>query len=93
MRAQTGVPSALLTCDVNPPLRTVLELFAVAGGRAERVVCIDDARRVTGIITLSDVFAYFCRGSEVAAEIAAGADAAMDGGGSTGSIPSLIGAR
>jgi len=31
----------------------------VAAGRTERVICIDAERRVTGIVSLSDLFAYF----------------------------------
>ena len=57
--AQTGVITPLITCDKNDTLHRALELFAGAGGRGERIFCVDEARRVTGIISLSDIFAYF----------------------------------
>ena len=61
---QTGVVSPLLTCSRADTLHHALELFAAAGGRAERVICVDAARRVTGVVSLSDIFAYFARADD-----------------------------
>lgn len=57
---QTGIGSNLLTCSAMDTLAHALTLFAAAGGRAERIVCVDSERRVTGIVSLSDLFAYIC---------------------------------
>lgn len=56
----TGQPSSLLTCRAEDTLAHALTLFAAAGGRAERLVCVDGERRVTGIVSLSDIFSYLC---------------------------------
>ena len=56
---QTGIGSNLLTCSATDTLEHAITLFAVAAGRTERVVCVDAERRVTGIISLSDIFAFF----------------------------------
>jgi hypothetical protein len=54
----------LLTCSRTDTLAHALTLFAAAGGRAERVICVDAARRVTGVVSLSDIFAYWARADE-----------------------------
>ena len=59
LSTQTGIGSNLLTCAATDTLEHVITLFAVAAGRTERVICIDAERRVTGIVSLSDLFAYF----------------------------------
>lgn len=58
--SMTGIGSNLLTCSAMDSLAHALTLFAAAGGRAERIVCVDSERRVTGIVSLSDLFAYIC---------------------------------
>lgn len=56
-----------MTCRATDTLGHALRLLAVGGGRVERLVCVDDARRVTGVVSLSDIFGYFTRGHEVEA--------------------------
>lgn len=56
---QTGVGSSLLMCSMHQSLASALDLLAVAAGRVERLVCVDEGRRVTGIVALSDIFAFF----------------------------------
>ena len=56
---QSGITSPLLTCDRNDTLQRALELLAAAGGCAERLICVDAARRVTGVVSLSNIFSYF----------------------------------
>ena len=56
---QTGVASPLVTCSKNDTLHTAFELLAASNGRADRLVCVDEARRVTGIVSLSDILNYF----------------------------------
>jgi CBS-domain-containing membrane protein len=65
VRVQTGCGCRLLTCKTSDTLARALTLFATGDGIVERLVCVDDERRVTGIVSLSDVFAFFCRGMEV----------------------------
>ena len=56
--AQTGIGSSLLTCAATDTLENAITLFAVAAGRTERIICVDAERRVTGVVSLSDIFAY-----------------------------------
>lgn len=47
-------------CSRFDSLHRALELFAATGGRAcERLVCVDEQQRCTGVVTLSDVFRFF----------------------------------
>jgi CBS domain-containing protein len=39
-------------------LEHAITLFTVAAGRTERIICVDAERRVTGIVSLSDLFAF-----------------------------------
>ncbi len=54
-----------MTCDRNDTLHHAFTLFAAAGGRAERVICVDAARRVTGVVSLSDIFSWFAQADEI----------------------------
>jgi len=56
--AMLGPPMPLVTCHRNESLYRCLELFAATGGRSQRLVCVDENRRCTGIVSLSDVFAH-----------------------------------
>lgn len=56
---QTGIAAPLVTCSKRDTLQRAIELLAAAGGRAERLICVDDYRRVEGIVSLSDIFSYF----------------------------------
>lgn len=56
-----GPPLPLLTCHRHETLRRCLELFAAMGGRCQRLICVDEFQRCTGIVSLSDVFAYLSR--------------------------------
>lgn len=61
-RAQVGMmgPSTpLVTCDKMDSLHRALELFGATAGRCERLVCVDEHRRCTGVVSLSDIFAFF----------------------------------
>lgn len=62
---QTGCGCRLLTCKTTDTLAHALTLFAMGDGAVERLVCVDEEKRVTGIVSLSDVFAFFARGMEV----------------------------
>ena len=63
-RAQTGIGSSLLTCAATDTLEHAITLFTVAAGRTERIICVDAERRVTGIVSLSDLFAFIVAGEE-----------------------------
>lgn len=76
----------LLTCDRSATLHHALTLFAAAGGRGERVICVDAARRVTGVVSLSDIFAYFARAEEGDDEQGGGAGAGVGLGLSPGGL-------
>ena len=39
----------------------VVSDFAAMGGRCQRLICVDEFQRCTGIVSLSDVFAYLSR--------------------------------
>jgi len=56
--AMLGPPMPLVTCHRNESLYRCLELFAATGGRSQLLVCVDENRRCTGIVSLSDVFAH-----------------------------------
>ncbi len=58
--AMMGPTAPFVTCGRGDSLHRALELFAAAGGLCERLVCVDDVGRCTGVVTLSDVFAWFC---------------------------------
>ena len=45
-------------------LEHAITLFTVAAGRTERIICVDAERRVTGIVSLSDLFAFIVAGDE-----------------------------
>jgi CBS domain-containing protein len=60
-----GPPLPLLTCHKNETLHRCLELFAAMGGRCQRLICVDEHSRCTGIISLSDVFAFVSRSGPV----------------------------
>lgn len=67
--SMTGVDSTLMTCRATDTLAQALTLLAVGGGRVERLVCVDDDRRVTGVVSLSDIFGWVTRGHEDEAAI------------------------
>jgi CBS domain-containing protein len=56
---QTGVASPLVTCSRSDTLQRALELLAAANGRADRLVCLDAEKRLTGIVSISDILNYF----------------------------------
>jgi hypothetical protein len=53
-----GPTAPLVTCHRHETLHRVLELFCATNGRCERLICVDEHSRCTGIVSLSDVFAY-----------------------------------
>jgi CBS domain-containing protein len=57
-----GPSTPLVTCHRYDTLHRCLELFAATDGRCERLICVDEHNRCTGIVSLSDIFAYL--GSE-----------------------------
>lgn len=57
--AMTGIVAPLLTIAKGDTLKRALELLIAAQGRADRLVCVDEARRVTGIVSVSDIFDFF----------------------------------
>ena len=57
--AMTGVTTPLITCSKHDTLHHALELFAAAGGKAERLIAIDENSRVNGVVSLTDIFSYF----------------------------------
>ena len=61
----TGVSTVPLTCSAEDTLQTVLERLAGSGGHSDRLVCVDGDQRVTGIVSLSDVFAWVSSGAEL----------------------------
>jgi CBS domain-containing protein len=71
----------LLTCDRSDTLQRALELFAVAQGAVKILVCVDAHRRCTGIVTLSDIFAFVAATEE---EERTSGEEEMAGGGAGG---------
>ncbi|CAM9863382.1 unnamed protein product [Ascophyllum nodosum] len=52
-----GLRDRLITCSTNETLQTVFEKFAEC--RFKRIVCVDQESRCKGIISVSDLLAYF----------------------------------
>lgn len=50
-----------MTCSLNDTIGKAMAMFATAGGRVERLICVDEAKRATGVVALSDLFAYFTK--------------------------------
>jgi CBS domain-containing protein len=71
-----GPAAPIVTCSRADSLHRALTLFAAAGGLCERLVCVDELGRCTGVVTLSDVFRYFSSGAAPRAD--AGGDAISD---------------
>lgn len=71
-------------------LHRALELFAATSGRAERLVCVDAHRRCTGVVSLSDVFAFLCARGDVRLRRTGGGGSApaspSAGGGAAGAV-------
>jgi hypothetical protein len=53
-----GPSAPLVTCHRDDTLHRCLELFAATDGRCERLICVDEHSRCTGIVSLSDIFSY-----------------------------------
>ena len=63
---QLGPAPPVLTCSRYDTLYHAMCLLTAAGRSADRVVCVDAAGRCTGIVTASDIIAYFLRPEPVA---------------------------
>ena len=50
----------VIRCSRYDTLHRILELLAAAGEHADRIVCVDEMGRCTGVVTITDIFAYFC---------------------------------
>jgi len=71
--AMMGPPMPIVTCHRNESLRRCLELFSATKCRSERLVCVDELGRCTGIISLSDIFAYLASDGPIAPRAGSGA--------------------
>lgn len=69
---QMGPSSPLVTCHRYETLHRCLELFAATQGRCERLVCVDEHNRCTGVVSLSDIFAYLANEGPIAMRASAG---------------------
>ena len=55
-----GPNMPLLKCRRTDTLHRALELLAAAGDKFERLLCVDEAGACVGVLTISDIFGYFC---------------------------------
>ena len=55
----------LLRCRRTDTLQRALEQLAAAGDKFDRLLCVDDAGRCTGVITISDILSHFCSSAPV----------------------------
>jgi hypothetical protein len=61
-----GPNTPVLKCSRYDTLHRVLELLAAGGEYSDRLVCVDEHGRCTGIVTITDIFSYFCNPGPVA---------------------------
>jgi hypothetical protein len=70
---QMGPTEPIVTCNRMDSLHRALELFSSTAGRGERLICVDEHRRVTGVVSLSDVFAFFSSSHQLVPHVPQGA--------------------
>ncbi len=60
-----GPTAPFVTCNRLDSLSRALSLFAAAGTLCERLICVDELGRCTGVVALTDIFNYISTTSPI----------------------------
>ncbi len=75
-----GPTAPFVTCNRYDTLQRALELFAAAGSCCERLICVDEQGRCTGVVALSDIFAHFAQPGPISWRSGASAEGSLSRG-------------